>query len=104
VEAKARFSEIFGSATIGKEGFLIHKHGNPVGAIISAEELADLERRSDKEPGGILATTGALAEFDDFFAILDDVVKSRHTRISPIPAKLFPCTDFTESRRSTESP
>ena len=80
-EAKGRLSELLGRASHRGERFLIRKRGKPVGAIVSPEDLERLEHVPDAKPGGILATTGALAEYDDFFEILDEVVKSRHTRM-----------------------
>ncbi len=76
-EAKSRFSELLGRVSIGKERFVIKKHGKPVGAIISLEDLAQLEAPSEPEPNWLQTALETRGEFDDFAAIMDEVVHSR---------------------------
>jgi prevent-host-death family protein len=80
-EAKTRFSELVNRAAYGKERFLIQRRGKPVGAIVSAEDLARLEaEQSVPAAGGLLAAAGALAEFEEFAEIMEEVVRQRATR------------------------
>ena len=76
-QAKSRFSELLNRASYGRERFLIRKRGRPVGAIVSAEDLARLEAETPAALGGLLAAAGALAEFEDWGDIMDEVVRSR---------------------------
>ncbi len=96
-EAKRRFSEIMGRVTYGGERFIIEKRGKPAVAVISLEDLAQLEElRQERErlpgspdvPGddgdrpkrkGIAAIAGALAgeEYEEFGNIMDEVYRSR---------------------------
>src|SRR5438128_1883499 len=77
-EAKSRFSELVNRASYGRERFLIRKRGKPVGAIVSAEDLERLEAAEPRgRPGGALATVGALAEFEEWEGLVDEVVRGR---------------------------
>ena len=78
--AKSRLSELFNRASYGKERFLIRKHGHPVAAIVSVDDLLQLEHSSATKPTGILAASEALKEFDDYSAILDEIVQDRQNR------------------------
>ena len=52
-----------------------------MGAIVSAEDLAKLEATECGErPGGALATVGALAEFDEWEQLIEEVIGSRASR------------------------
>jgi len=77
-EAKSRFSELVNRAAYGKERFLVQRRGKPVGAIVSAEDLARLEAGEEARSGkGLLAAVGALAEVEDLDQILDDIQRQR---------------------------
>jgi prevent-host-death family protein len=77
-EAKSRFSELVNRASYGRERFLIERRGKPVGAIVSAEDLAQLEERPVSiPPRGLLAAVGALADVEEFDAILSDILRQR---------------------------
>ena len=80
-EAKSRFSELLGRVSIGKERFVIEKHGKPVGAIVGIEDLTQLEARADAKPGGLLATVGLFADFDEWEEIMEEVMRSRQDQI-----------------------
>ena len=45
-EAKSRFSELINRAAYGKERFIVERRGKPVGAIVSAADLAWLQERT----------------------------------------------------------
>jgi prevent-host-death family protein len=80
-EAKSRFSELVNRAAYGKERFLIERRGKPVGAIVSAEDLARLEAGgTTRKPEGLLAAAGALADVEDFEEIMEEVIRQRRTR------------------------
>jgi prevent-host-death family protein len=80
-EAKARFSELVNRASYSGERFLIERRGKPVGAIVSAEDLAQLESGATQPYNpGLIAAAGALAEFEDFHQIMEEIVEERHTR------------------------
>jgi prevent-host-death family protein len=77
-EAKSRFSELVQRASYGGERFLIEKRGKPVGAIVSVDALVRLEEGTPSSPGqGLLAAVGAMAEFDEFESIMQEVMKQR---------------------------
>ena len=49
-EAKAKLSEYLNRACYRGERFVIERHGKPVGAIVSPEDLSALERQSTLHP------------------------------------------------------
>ncbi len=75
-EAKKRFSEIMGRVAYGGERFIIERRGTPAVALISLEDLAQLDETRPK-PKGLLPALGALAEFEEFGEIMDEGYKSR---------------------------
>ncbi len=76
-EAKSRFSELLNRAAYGHERLLIRKRGRPAAAIVSVEDLAWLEGRNGKEPRGLLAATGLMADCDEWDSVIEQVVASR---------------------------
>jgi prevent-host-death family protein len=79
-EAKSRFSELVNRASYGGERFLIERRGKAVGAIVSAADLARLEGEEAGPPRkGLLAAVGALAEFEEFDQILEEIQRQRAT-------------------------
>jgi prevent-host-death family protein len=77
-DAKRRFSELVNRAAFGKERFLIERHGKPVGALISAADLARLEQQGDlQSQTGLAAAAGAFADFEEFEQIMEEVVAER---------------------------
>ncbi len=77
-EAKSRFSELVNRASYGRERFLIERRGKPVGAIVSAEDLAQLEVGAVSDPPrGLLAAVGALADVEDLDAVLVEILRQR---------------------------
>jgi prevent-host-death family protein len=81
-EAKSRFSELVNRASYGRERFLIERRGKPVGAIVSAEDLARLEEGA-RTPGGrgLLAAVGALADVEELDEILAQIQRERETAV-----------------------
>lgn len=80
-EAKARFSELVNRANYAGERFLIERRGKPVGAIVSAEDLARLEApAAEPDHPGLIAAAGALRDFPEFHEIMEQIVAERHTR------------------------
>ena len=63
-EAKKRFSELMSRVAYKRERFLIERHGKPMVAVVSAEDLERLEREP-VAPKGLLAAVGAWAEYKD---------------------------------------
>ncbi len=75
-QAKSRLSELMNRVAYGKERFLICKRGRPVAAIVSTEDLAQLEC-APQIRRGLLGAVGALSDIDDWDELIDDVVRSR---------------------------
>ena len=75
-DAKKHFSELMGRVAYNKERFLIERHGKQMAALVSAEDLARLERES-KAPQGLLAAVGAWSEFDELDQMVEDIYKQR---------------------------
>jgi prevent-host-death family protein len=46
-EARERFAEIVNRVGFGDERIIIERHGKPIAALVSATDLADLERMED---------------------------------------------------------
>jgi prevent-host-death family protein len=81
-EAKARFSELVNRAAYAGERFLIERRGKPVGAIISAEDLARLEGEGPPPPRrSLLAAVGAWAEMENLDEIFAQIMRDRETRL-----------------------
>ncbi len=80
-EAKQRLSELVNRAAYARERFLIRRRGKPVGAIVSAEDLARLETAGvAPAPRGLLAAVGALSDIEDWEQIMDEVRLGRAVR------------------------
>ena len=77
-EAKRRFSELVNRAAYGNERFLIERRGRPIGAVVSADDLQRLENGAPAQSHpGLLAAVGALADFEEYDAIVQEVVRER---------------------------
>ena len=79
-EAKSHFSDLLNRAGYRGERFLIRKRGKPIAAIVSKEDLDTLEHHAGKQPVSFLEAAAELREFDDFPAILDEIVRRRQGR------------------------
>ena len=75
-EAKKRFSELMSRVTFKGERFLIERHGKPMVAIVSAEDLEALERDAI-EPKGLIAAIGAWAEHDEIDQMVEEIYRLR---------------------------
>jgi prevent-host-death family protein len=76
-EAKSRFSDLVDRASFGRERFLIERSGNPVAAIVCAEDLARLEEAPRPAGRGLLAAVGALADVEALDAIMAEISRQR---------------------------
>ena len=77
-EAKRKFSELLARTAYGGERFIIERRGKPIAALISLEDLQKLEdEKVEEEPQGLLAAAGALAEYEDFEAVMKEVINGR---------------------------
>jgi prevent-host-death family protein len=82
-EAKRRFSELIDRVGDG-ERFLVRRRGRPALALVppTTEALDD----APAKPLGLAAVAGALADWDDFPKIMEEVVASRRkARDRPAP-------------------
>ena len=75
-DAKKHFSELMGRVAYNKERFLIERHGKPMAALVSTEDLAHLEREP-KAPQGLLAAVGACADFEDWDLFIENIYRQR---------------------------
>jgi prevent-host-death family protein len=82
-EAKRRFAELVDRVQRG-ERFIVSRHGRPVVALVAPEP--ELRRRAVPDPIGLAAGAGALADWDEFAQILDEIVAARSgARDRPAP-------------------
>ena len=75
-EAKRRFSELMSRVALRRERFLIERHGKPVVALVSVEDLRRLEE-TPVNPRGLLAAVGTWAEFKDLDRLVEDIYRQR---------------------------
>ncbi|PKB67670.1 MAG: hypothetical protein BZY81_04080 [SAR202 cluster bacterium Io17-Chloro-G4] len=75
-DAKKHLSEIMSRVAYNNERFLIERRGKPMAALVSAEDLARLERESNK-PKGLMAAVGAWSEFDEIDEMVQHIYKKR---------------------------
>ncbi len=73
-EAKAHFSELLDRASRG-ERFLVLRHGRPTAALVPVAAVTEPE--SARTPIGLAAVAGALAEWDELPALVDDLYAAR---------------------------
>ena len=66
-QAKARLSALISQVAHGGERFVIERHGRPVAALVSVEELQELETRrfQPERARGALALVGAWGDMSD---------------------------------------
>ncbi len=75
-DAKKHLSELMSRVAYNHERFLILRHGKPMAALVSAEDLARLEQ--DKvAPRGLLAAVGAWADFEELDQVIKDIYLHR---------------------------
>ncbi|MGH7903251.1 MAG: type II toxin-antitoxin system Phd/YefM family antitoxin [Candidatus Dormibacteraceae bacterium] len=71
-EAKSRFSELIDRVGRG-ERFLVSRRGHPALALVRPDDAPGARGR----PTGLVAVAGALADWDDLAAIVDEIYASR---------------------------
>lgn len=74
-DAKREFSDVVGAVRHRGQRFIIERHGTPVAALVSLEDLARLE--DETAPHGFLALVGAFDDAPEFADTLDEVVSDR---------------------------
>ena len=75
-DAKKHLSELMSRVAYNKERFLIERHGKPVAALVSVEDLAKLEREPTVTKG-LLAAVGAWSEFDELDEMVEHIYQQR---------------------------
>lgn len=80
-EVKAKLSAVVDDVSRTSRRYVIERHGRPVAAIVSTDELARLEQSNFLAPfpGGALALVGAWSDVEDaaIDEFLEDIVRSR---------------------------
>ena len=75
-EAKQRFSELMSRVAYKRERFLIERHGRPMAALVSAEDLERLEHEP-QAPRGLLAAVGAWADYEELDQVVESIYRQR---------------------------
>ena len=75
-DAKKHFSELMSRVAYNNERFLIQRRGKPMAALVSAEDLARLEREP-KAGQGLLSAVGACADFDEWDLMIENIYLQR---------------------------
>ncbi|MDA0987728.1 MAG: type II toxin-antitoxin system Phd/YefM family antitoxin [Chloroflexi bacterium] len=75
-EAKKRFSELMSRVAYRRERFIIERHGKPMVALVSAEDLERLEQESVASIG-LLAAVGAWSEYQELDQVVEDIYRQR---------------------------
>jgi len=85
-EAKKKFSELLARTAYNGERFIINRRGKPMAVLIGLDDFALLEQQihSSEKPKGLLAAAEALAGFEGFEEIMDDVYSSRSESTSRV--------------------
>ena len=75
-DAKKHLSELMSRVAYNHERFLILRRGKPMAALVSAEDLARLEKDT-VAPRGLLAAVGAWADFEELDQVIKDIYRHR---------------------------
>ena len=75
-DAKKRLSELMSRAAYNQERFLVQRRGKPMAALVSIEDLAELEQQRVPTQG-LLAAVRACADFDDFDSMIENIYLQR---------------------------
>ena len=75
-DAKKNLSELMSRAAYNNERFLIQRRGKPMAALVSVEDLAQLEKEP-ASPKGLMAAVGALADFEGLDAMIEEIYRQR---------------------------
>jgi antitoxin (DNA-binding transcriptional repressor) of toxin-antitoxin stability system len=82
-EAKRRFSELIDRVDSG-ERFVVSRRGRP--AVVLGPPTPEALRRTAERPIGLAAVAGALAEWEDLDAAVDEIYAARRrSRDRPVP-------------------
>jgi prevent-host-death family protein len=89
--AKAHLSELVAAVVQGGRRVILERRGRPLAALVSLDELDDLERAGQPlaAPQGALALVGAWAALDDaeIDALVEEVYAQRERDLPrPIPS------------------
>ena len=74
--AKKHLSELMSRVAYNNERFLIERRGKPMAALVSAEDLAQLEQEP-KAGQGLLSAVGACADFDEWDQMIEEIYRQR---------------------------
>ena len=75
-DAKKRLSELMSRVAYNQERFLIERHGKPMAALVSTEDLAKLEQQPTITKG-LLAAVGAGADFEEWELFIENIYRQR---------------------------
>ena len=75
-DAKKHLSELMSRVAYNKERFLIERRGKPTAALVSPEDLAQLEQ-APVAAQGLLAAVGAWADYDEIDQVIEDIYRQR---------------------------
>ena len=86
-EAKRRFSELMSKTLYKGERFIIERKGKPVAAMVSVDDLKQLEAGTQPtEKKGMLAAVGAWSDYRKLDDVVADIYEARG-RASDRPVK-----------------
>lgn len=77
-EAKKRLSELVGRVAHGREEILITRRGKPMARLVPV--------RDEDAPSALAELQGWLEEDDEFFELMEDIVRNRATDPPRAPA------------------
>ena len=77
-EAKRRFSELMSKTLYKGERFIIERKGKPVAAMVSVDDLKQLEAGAQTtEKRGLLAAVGAWSDYRELENVVADIYEAR---------------------------
>ena len=78
--AKAHLSELTAEVAYGGERVIIERHGKPIAALVSVDELELLERETHAAKG-LMSAVGAWSVLDDseIDTLVEDIYAARET-------------------------
>ncbi|MBI4331687.1 MAG: type II toxin-antitoxin system Phd/YefM family antitoxin [Chloroflexi bacterium] len=79
-DAKKRLSEIMSRVAYKGERFIIQRRGKPMAALVSPEDLRQLEFHLEA-PRGLLAALGAWADFEGLDRVVDQIYDMREKAV-----------------------
>ena len=77
-EVKKAFSAVISEVSLKGEHFVIEKNGKPMAALVSVQELQQIESSKEKEKKkGLLAAIGAWEDFEDLDSMVSAIYERR---------------------------